>query len=89
MTASRMGATVSAHNHLNQPLGLALAPNGDILAVNAADGNAVEITPAGHQVAARLLDATGAGTLFGLAVAPGGHGLYFVDDGSNNLQLLH
>jgi hypothetical protein len=89
MTASRMGVTVSAHNHLNQPLGLALAPNGDILAVNAADGNAVEITPAGHQVAARLLDATGAGTLFGLAVAPGGHGLYFVDDGSNNLQLLH
>lgn len=89
MTAPRMGMTVSAHNHLNQPLGLALAPNGDILAVNAADGNAVEITPAGRQVAVRLLDSTGAGTLFGLAVAPGGHGLYFVDDGSNNLQLLH
>jgi hypothetical protein len=89
LTASRTGMTVSAHNHLNQPLGLALAPNGDILAVNAADGNAVEITPAGHQVAVRLLDSTGAGTLFGLAVAPGGRGLYFVDDGSNNLQLLH
>ena len=89
MTASHMGMTVSAHHILNQPLGLAMAPNGDVLAVNAADGNAVEISPAGHQVAKRLLDSTGAGTLFGLAVAPGGHGIYFVDDGSNNLQLLH
>jgi hypothetical protein len=89
MTASHMGTTVSAHNHLNQPLGLALAPNGDILTVNAGDGNAVEITPAGHQVAVKLLDSVGAGTLFGLAIAPGGNGFYFVDDGSNNLQLLH
>jgi hypothetical protein len=89
MSASHMGMTLSAHDHLNQPLGVAIAPNGDVLTVNAGDGNAVEITPAGHQVAAKLLDATGAGTLFGLAVAPGGHGLYFVDDGSNNLQLLH
>jgi hypothetical protein len=88
-SSSHMGVTVSAHHFLNQPLGLALAPNGDVLTVNAADGNAVEVTPAGHQVARRLLEAAGAGTLFGLAVAPGGHGLYFVDDGSNNLQLLH
>jgi hypothetical protein len=86
---SHMGMTLSAHHFLNQPLGLALAPNGDVLAVNAGDGNAVEISPAGHQVAKRLLDSAGAGTLFGLALAPGGHGLYFVDDGSNNLQLLH
>ena len=89
MTASRMGTTVSAHNHLNQPLGLAIAPNGDILTVNAGDGNAIEINPAGHQVAVKLLDPVGAGTLFGLAVKPGGNGLYFVDDGSNKLQLLH
>jgi hypothetical protein len=89
MSASHVGMTVSAHNHLNQPLGLAIAPNGDILSVNSGDGNAVEITPMGHQVAVRLLDAVGGGTLFGLAVAPGGRGLYFVDDGSNNLQLLH
>jgi len=88
-TASHLGVTVSAHNHLNQPLGLALAPNGDILTVNAGDGNAVEINPAGHQLAVKLLDSVGAGTLFGLAVTPGGSGLYFVDDGSNNLQLLH
>jgi hypothetical protein len=88
-TASHRGRTVSEQDHLNQPLGLALAPNGDILTVNAADGNAVEITPSGYQVAVKLLDATGAGTLFGLAMAPDREGFYFVDDGSNDLQLLH
>jgi hypothetical protein len=31
----------------------------------------------------------GAGTLFGLAVKPGGKGIYFVDDGDNTLDLLH
>jgi DNA-binding beta-propeller fold protein YncE len=88
-TASHRGRMVSENGHLMQPLGLALAPNGDILTVNGGDGNAVEVTPKGHQVAVKLLDSSGAGTLFGLAVAPGGHGFYFVDDGMNNLQLLH
>jgi hypothetical protein len=32
---------------------------------------------------------TGAGSLFGLAVAPEGKGIYFVDDGENTLRLLH
>jgi hypothetical protein len=53
----------------------------------------VETTPFGAQVAAKLVDNTGsppgAGTLFGLAVVPGGSGVYFVDDGSNTLNLLH
>jgi hypothetical protein len=88
MNASRRGFTVSENGSLNGPLGLAIAPSGDILTVNAADGNAVEITPTGHQVAVKLLDSAGAGTLFGLALRPDGEGLYFVDDGSNNLQLL-
>ena len=83
------GRTVSSGGGLNQPLGLTLAPNGDILTVNAADGNAVETTRHGTQTVVRTIDTTGAGTLFGLALAPGGHGLYFVDDGSNTLQLLH
>ncbi len=87
------GADVTANGTLNDPLGLTIAPNGDILTVNGADGNAVETTPAGAQIAAKLLDGTGtppgAGALFGLAVAPGGDGLYFVDDVSNTLALLH
>jgi hypothetical protein len=85
------GTTVSMGAALNGPLGLVIAPNGDILTVNAGDGNAVETTPAGVQVATTTLDGTagGAGLLFGLAVRPGGTGLYFVDDGTNDLRLLH
>ena len=88
-TASHKGETVSKNGSLNMPLGLAVAPNDDIVAVNAADGNGVEVTPSGHQIVTRMLDAAGGGSLFGLAVAPGGKGLYFVADDSNTLQLLH
>jgi len=88
MSASHKGSTVSVNGHLNGPLGLAIDENGNVLAANSNDGNAVEITPTGHQVAVKLLDSVGAGTLFGLAVTLDGEGLYFVDDGSNNLQLL-
>ena len=84
------GITLSAGGHLNQPLGLILAPNGDILTTNAGDGNIVETTPAGHQIATAAGDSkTGAGSLFGLAIAPGGKGLVYVDDGFNTLRLLH
>jgi len=84
------GNTVSVGKALNGPLGLAIAPNANILTVNANDGNMVETTPAGIQVAVRAVDTTGAGagTLFGLAVAPGGNGVYFVNDGNNTLNLL-
>ena len=94
--ASDGGTTVSTGGSLNDPLGLATAPGGDILTVNGGDGNLVETTPAGTQVAVRVLDDTpvppglpGNGTLFGLAVVPHGAGVYFVDDGSNTLNLLH
>ena len=90
------GMVVSSGGALNDPLGLAIAPNGDILTANGGDGNLVETTPGGHQVEVQALDTTpappgapGNGTLFGLAVAPGGSGVYFVDDGTNTLNLLH
>ncbi len=71
------------------PLGLTIAPNGNILTVNSGDGNMVETTPDGVQVAVKTVDtATGAGSLFGLAVAPYGQGVYFVDDGDNTLKKL-
>jgi len=90
-TAAPAGGTpASTGQHLKQPLGLALAPNGDILAANGGDGNMVETTPAGQQVLTRTADKkTGAGSLFGLVVAPGGNGVYYVDDGDNTLRLLH
>jgi hypothetical protein len=87
------GTTVSLGGALNDPLGLAIAPNGDILTANGGDGNLVETTPTGAQVAVKMLDNTpappglnGNGTLFGLAVKA--DGVYFVDDGTNTLNLL-
>jgi hypothetical protein len=87
------GQTVSRGGKLNDPLGLAIAPNGDVLTVNGNDGFIVETTPAGKQIASTLLDKSGsppgAGALFGLAVAPRGAGIYFVDDATNTLDHFH
>jgi hypothetical protein len=84
------GTTVAEGGHLKEPLGLTIAPNGDILTANGGDGNIVETTPAGTQLATATADTkTGAGALFGLVVAPGGSGIYYVDDGENALRLLH
>jgi hypothetical protein len=90
MDSAKTGVTVSQGMALNGPLGLAIAPGGDVLTVNAADGNMVETTPRGMQVAVKAVDVSqqGAGTLFGLALAPDGPGVYFVDDGNNTLNVL-
>jgi hypothetical protein len=92
-TSAGSGFTVSVHHFLNGPLGLALTPNGDILTTNGGDGYIVETQPQGHFFARRLLVSSGsppgAGALFGLAVAPQGKGIYFVNDDVNTLQLLH
>jgi hypothetical protein len=85
------GTTVSQGGALNGPLGLAITSNGDILTVNSGDGNMVETTPGGSQVKVKMVDVTGigGGTLFGLAIAPVGNGVNFVNDGNNMLYLLH
>jgi len=90
-TSAGTGIVVSAGGHISDPLGLAIAPNGNILITNGGDGNLVETTPDGVQVEVKPVDTTGAGggTLFGLAVAPGQAGIYFVNDGNNTLNLLH
>jgi hypothetical protein len=90
------GFTVTSAGSLNAPLGLTVAPNGDIVTVNGGDGNAVETVPfMGKQIATAQFDNTvvpdlpnGNGTLFGIALKPDGKGLYFVDDGSNTLNLF-
>lgn len=91
VVSAGVGKTISTHGALNGPLGLAIAPNGDILTVNANDGNIVETTPFGAQVVVKTIDTSGmgAGTLFGLAVAPNASGVYYVDDGDNTLDFLH
>ncbi len=87
------GRTVASGGALNDPLGVTIAPNGDIVSANGADGRIVETTPAGQRAAVKTLVPDGAGDLFGLAVAPHGSGLYFVDDAgtgpaANSLGLL-
>jgi hypothetical protein len=88
--AAKGGTVLTEGGHLKEPLGMALAPNGNIITSNGGDGNMVETTPAGQQVAVQTADEkTGAGSLFGLVIAPDGKGVYFVDDGENTLRLLH
>jgi hypothetical protein len=86
------GRTLTRGGALNSELGLAIAPGGDILTVNGGNGNMVETTRFGKQVAVKTIDKNmgGAGNLFGLAVKPGADAVYFVDDfgTENNLQLL-
>jgi hypothetical protein len=93
-TGATAGTTVSSGGNLNDPLGLTIAPGGDILVVNGGDGNLVELTPGGSQIAVKMLDTSavppglnGNGTLFGL-VPRGTSGVYFVDDGTNTLNVL-
>ncbi len=84
------GQTVSSGGAINGPLGLTIAPNGDVLTTNGGDGNLVETTPGGMQIAQTTLDSTvGAGALFGLTVPPAANGVLYVDDGNNTLRLLH
>ena len=86
------GTTVSSGGALNDPLGLTIAPNHDLIAANGDDGNLVEINPfTQQQVATKLVDSSGdppgSGALFGLIATPAG--VYFVDDATNTFNLLH
>jgi hypothetical protein len=82
------GLTVSKNVDLNGPLGMTLAPNGDILSANGNDGNIVETTPGGAQTDVAADSVDGGGALFGLTVPPGFDGVYFVDDATNTLNVL-
>jgi len=82
------GFTVTEGGSLESPLGLTIAPNGDIVTANAANGNLVETTPFGTQFPPFDTGAGGGG-LFGLVPAPIGHGMLFVNDAENALDLAH
>jgi hypothetical protein len=82
------GETIATGGYLNNPLGLVITPNGDILTANGNDGNLVETTPIGAEF--QPLDTgAGGGGLFGLAIAPHNQGVLFVNDTENTLDLLH
>jgi hypothetical protein len=86
------GTTLSKGGALTDPLGLSLAHDGHVLAANGGNGLIIEITPDGHQIAARLVDKSGnppgAGALFGLVAVSDPNRVSFVDDATNTLNVL-
>ena len=89
-SSAGIGTTVTKGGSLNDPLGLTVDSNGNIITVNGDDGFAVLTTPSGHQVAKVLLDSSGtppgAGALFGVTTI--GSQLYYVDDATNTLNVF-
>jgi hypothetical protein len=88
------GTVLASGGQLANPLGLALAPDGDLLAANATNGKIVEVTPAGKQVGEYYADddigqePPGDGDLFDVAVDDSDNGIVFVNDGTNTLEML-
>ena len=89
---SRGGYGTSQRRSLSSPLGLAVAPDGDVLTVNGGNGRIVEISPDSVQVATRFLGRSGSpggsGALLGLAVASHRAGVHYLDDATTILRLL-
>jgi hypothetical protein len=90
-TSAGKGVTLSQGKALVDPLGLTLAPNGDLIAANGGNGNLVEVTPKGRQIATKTVNTgggppPGAGDLFGVLATS--DKVYFVDDGTNTLDVL-
>ena len=88
------GKEITKDDLLTRPLALAMAPNGNLLALNGQDGKVVEIDPvSGKQLIARWIDVNkaqsppGSGDLFGLAMTLDGSGFYYVEDDVNQLVL--
>jgi hypothetical protein len=91
-TSAGLGRTVSKDGLLRRPLAIAMAPNGNLIALNAKNGQVVEIDPtSGEQLGAQWIDNNpaqsppGNGDLFGLAIKPDGRGFYYVEDDVNTL----
>jgi hypothetical protein len=81
------GITVTTGGGLDSPLGMMIAPNGNIVVANGNNGNAVEVTPFGQQVADVQMDPLNSGgDLFGLTLSATQKGILFVDDGDNTLK---
>ncbi len=92
-TSAGSGRTVTLGGLLKRPLAMCVAPNGNLLATNAKNGQVVEVDPkTGRQLHAQWIDADqaqsppGNGDLFGIAVKPDGSGFYYVEDDVNTLM---
>jgi hypothetical protein len=91
VNAADAAATVTAGAPLNGPLGLALAPNGNLVTANGGDNNLIELTRTGTIVTVRNLDTVDppGGALFGLAATANPRAVYYVNDDTNTLNVLH
>jgi hypothetical protein len=93
--SSGTGATLSRGGQIADPVGLAVAPNGDLLSTNGGNGKIVEITASGRQVGDYYADQDvdqdppGADELAGIAVDQAGTGVLFVKDEAGTLDRLH
>ncbi|HYK59934.1 MAG TPA: hypothetical protein VEV85_10925 [Bryobacteraceae bacterium] len=88
LTSGGTVTTLIGGGGLTGPLGLAIAE----WKHSHREGNMVETTPKGVQVTVKFVDLNGppgAGDLFGLAIRANAAGVYFVNDGTNTLDLLH
>ena len=86
------GRVITQGGKMQRPLALIATPEGHLITSNAKNGEIVEVDPAsGRQLAAQWVDANqaqsppGNGDLFGLALAPDGSGIYYVEDDTNML----
>lgn len=89
------GSVLTSGGQLANPLGMVLAPDGDLLVANSTNGKIVEVTQSGAQVGEYYADddigqePPGQGDLFDVAVDQAGTGILFVNDGTNTLEVLH
>ncbi len=86
------GRTITKDGLLAWPLAMIMTPAGHLIVANGKNGQAVEVDPvAGKQIYAHWLDSNqaqsppGNGDLFGLALAPDGKSIYYVEDDVNAL----
>ncbi len=89
-----IGAIISKDGLFKRPLALEKAPNGDLLVINALDGQVIEVDPVSKkQVTSRWINTNkaqtppGSGNLFGIALTPDGKGFYYVNDDVNTLSV--
>ncbi len=95
-TSAGTGREVTRDGFLKRPLAMAMASNGHLLVANGLNGQIVELDPqTGRQIYAQWVDPNraqsppGSGDLFGLALAPSGDGIYYVEDEVAALVLAH
>jgi DNA-binding beta-propeller fold protein YncE len=91
-TSAGLGKPAAQDGFLRRPLAMVMAPNGNLLVLNAKNGQVVELNPkTGEQFGAQWIDNNpaqtppGNGDLFGLAMKPDGSGFYYVQDDMNTL----